>query len=68
MAMVPTLVASTVGAGWQPAPQSGSLHDPAQRDPSKSTAALWQQKIEVHPDTKQDDFAYQKWGRPKEDV
>ncbi|EIN10054.1 Ca-transporting ATPase [Punctularia strigosozonata HHB-11173 SS5] len=61
MTMVPTLVATTVGAGW--APQKGSLSDPAHSDPSKSTAALWEDKIQVHPDTKQDDYAYQRWGR-----
>lgn len=61
MTMVPTLVATTVGAGW--APQKGSLSDPAHSDPSKSTAALWEDKIQVHPDTKPDDYAYQRWGR-----
>lgn len=62
MTMVPTLIASSVGAGW--APQPGSLSDPARSDPSKSTAALWEGKIQVHPDTKPDDFAFQKWGKP----
>lgn len=32
MTMVPTLVASSIGAGW--APQRGSLSDPAHTDPS----------------------------------
>jgi len=63
MTMVPTLIASSVGAGW--APQPGSLSDPAHSDPSKSTAALWEGKVQVHPDTKPDDFAAQKWGSPR---
>ncbi|KAF7970842.1 hypothetical protein HWV62_22800, partial [Athelia sp. TMB] len=33
MAMVPTLVASSIGAGWTPQP--GNLSDPASHDPSK---------------------------------
>ncbi|KAF9234120.1 hypothetical protein BU15DRAFT_65976 [Melanogaster broomeanus] len=50
MTMVPTLIASSIGAGW--APQShGSHSDPACYDPSKSSAALWEGKFQVHPDT-----------------
>jgi len=60
MTMVPMLVASSIGAGW--APQSGSLSDPAHSDPSKSSAALWEGKIQIHPDTKPDDPAYKHWG------
>jgi len=62
MTMVPMLVASSIGAGW--APQSGSLSDPAHSDPSKSSAALWEGKIQLHPDTKPDDPAYTQWGPP----
>lgn len=60
MAMVPTIVASSVGAGWQPT--SGPLHDPANGDPSKSSAALWEGKLQLHPDTQQDHPAFEKWG------
>ncbi|KAF9223507.1 Ca-transporting ATPase [Gyrodon lividus] len=61
MTMVPTLIASSIGAGW--APQShGSLSDPARFDPSKSSAALWDGKFQIHPDTKSDDPILQKWG------
>ncbi|KAH8100992.1 calcium-translocating P-type ATPase [Cristinia sonorae] len=61
LTMVPTLVASSIGAGW--APQSpGALSDPSNHDPSKSSAALWEGKIQIHPDTKSDDPAYTKWG------
>jgi len=63
MTMVPTLVASSIGAGW--APQPGSLSDPAHTDPSRSSAALWEGKIQIHPDTKPDDPAYRLWGTPK---
>jgi Ca2+-transporting ATPase len=60
MAMVPTLVVSSVGAGW--APQPGKLEDPAGTDPSKSSSALWRGQIQIHPDTKSDD-AVHKWGK-----
>jgi len=60
MTMVPTLVASSIGAGW--APQLGSLSDPTHTDPSRSSAALWEGKIQIHPDTKTDDPAYRRWG------
>jgi len=64
MAMVPSLVASSIGAGWAPQPQSGSLSDPAHFDPSKSSAALWEGKIQIHPETKPDDPVYQHWSAP----
>ncbi|CAE6427411.1 unnamed protein product [Rhizoctonia solani] len=60
MAMVPTLVVSSVGAGWAPKP--GKLEDPAGSDPSKSSAALWRGQFQIHPDTKPDDIVY-KWGK-----
>lgn len=62
MTMVPTLIASSIGAGW--APQSrGTLSDPARYDPSKSSAALWEGRLQIHPDTKPDDALYRtKWG------
>ncbi|KAG2157932.1 Ca-transporting ATPase [Suillus bovinus] len=63
MTMVPTLIASSIGAGW--APQSrGTLSDPARYDPSKSSAALWEGRLQIHPDTKPDDALFRtKWGR-----
>ncbi|QRV74869.1 calcium-transporting ATPase [Ceratobasidium sp. AG-Ba] len=60
MAMVPTLVVSSVGAGW--APQPGKLEDPAGADPSKSSSALFRGQFQIHPDTKPDDVVY-KWGK-----
>ena len=56
------MVASSIGAGWAPQPQSG-LSDPAHFDPSRSSAALWENKIQIHPDTKHDDPVYKKWGQ-----
>ncbi|KAI6009320.1 Ca-transporting ATPase [Pisolithus marmoratus] len=41
MTMVPTLIASSIGAGWAPQAR-GSLSDPARYDPSRSSAALWE--------------------------
>ncbi|KAH9168805.1 calcium-translocating P-type ATPase [Lactarius sanguifluus] len=58
LAMVPSLVASHVVApDWQPR-TDGSLSDPAGFDPSRSSAALWENKFEVHPDTPRDDPVY----------
>ncbi len=60
MTMVPSLVASSIGAGWAPHP--GSLSDPGNTDPSQSSAALWEGKVQLHPDTAKDDPAYKRWG------
>jgi P-type Ca2+ transporter type 2C len=60
MTMVPALVASSVGARWAATPSL--LHDPANGDPSRSSAALWEGKLQLHPDTKSDHPAYAKWG------
>ncbi|KAH9831589.1 calcium-translocating P-type ATPase [Rhodofomes roseus] len=58
MTMVPTLIASSIGR----APLSpNGLADPTQFDPSKSSAALWEGRIQVHPDTKPDDPTRQRW-------
>lgn len=45
--MVPTLVATTIGAGWVP---KGDLSDPANEDPSRSSAALYDGRITIHPE------------------
>ncbi|KLO10815.1 calcium-translocating P-type ATPase [Schizopora paradoxa] len=60
MTMVPTLVVSSIAAGWAPAP--GSLSDPAHNDPSRSSSALWEGKMQIHPETDKDDPIYKKWG------
>ncbi|KAL5485658.1 PMC1_3 [Sanghuangporus weigelae] len=62
MTMVPTIVASSIGGGWKP-DKEGSLSDPAGSDPSRSSAALWEGKVQLHPDTSKDDPAYKKWGQ-----
>lgn len=56
MTMVPTIVASS----W--AVPKGSLSDPTSADPSRSSAALWEGKVQLHPDTPHDDPAFKKWG------
>ncbi|RDB25860.1 Calcium-transporting ATPase 2 [Hypsizygus marmoreus] len=61
MTMVPTLIAGTIATG-QKTKQSGSLSDPADSDPSKSSAALWEGRLQLHPDTPHDDPAYQRYG------
>ncbi|KAI0342676.1 calcium-translocating P-type ATPase [Trametopsis cervina] len=60
MTMVPSIIASSIGAGWAPQSPSG-LSDPAFFDPSKSSAALWENKIQIHPETKADDPVYKKF-------
>lgn len=61
MTMVPTLIAGTVATG-QRTKQPGSLSDPTHSDPSKSSAALWEGKLQLHPDTSPEDPAYQRYG------
>ncbi|KAG6839792.1 hypothetical protein C0991_011647 [Blastosporella zonata] len=62
MTMVPTLIAGAVAAGQRTSFTIGSLSDPAASDPSKSSAALWEGKLQLHPDTPHDDPAYQRYG------
>jgi len=66
LAMVPTLVASTIGAGWSPQP--GNLADPAHADPSRSSAALFDGRIQIHPDTSHDDPFYKKYASGRSEV
>lgn len=49
MAMIPSLVAGSIGAGWRPT--EGTLSDPAGSDPSKSSVQLFSGHTVVHPDT-----------------
>ncbi|KAI5120195.1 hypothetical protein M0805_006301 [Coniferiporia weirii] len=64
MTMIPSIVASSIGAGWAPNKGAGSLEDPAAADPSRSSAALWEGRVQLHPDTDKNDPAYKKWGNP----
>ncbi|KAH9159737.1 calcium-translocating P-type ATPase [Lactarius sanguifluus] len=58
LAMVPTLVSSHIAAPeWQPH-TSRSLFDPVGFGPLGSSAALWENGFEVHPDTPWDDPVY----------
>ncbi|KAF9000698.1 calcium-translocating P-type ATPase [Cyathus striatus] len=61
LTMAPTLMASAVAAG-QAYGQAGSLSDPAHADPSRSSAALWEGKVQLHPGTSPEDPAYQRFG------
>ncbi|KAF5371839.1 hypothetical protein D9615_009535 [Tricholomella constricta] len=61
MTMVPTLIVGTIATG-QKTSQHGSLSDPAGSDPSKSSAALWEGRLQLHPDTPHNDPAYQRYG------
>ncbi|EFP75603.2 uncharacterized protein PGTG_00934 [Puccinia graminis f. sp. tritici CRL 75-36-700-3] len=66
MTMVPTLVVTSIGAGWQPQKQNeqgvSNLADPASTNPTASTTRLWCDQVEVHPDTDVDDPVYVKMG------
>ncbi|KAF9514593.1 hypothetical protein BS47DRAFT_1392337 [Hydnum rufescens UP504] len=63
LAMVPTLVATTIGAGW--VPQEGDIADPAQSNPSKSSEQLAiGSGIHFHKDTPRDDKLRRKYSPP----
>ncbi|KAH9446314.1 hypothetical protein Pst134EA_030235 [Puccinia striiformis f. sp. tritici] len=63
MMMVPTLVVTSIGAGWQPRRNTDvSLADPASGNPTASTTRLWCDQVEVHPDTDVDNPVYVKMG------
>ncbi|KAF7374979.1 Calcium-transporting ATPase [Mycena sanguinolenta] len=61
LAMAPTLMMGTIAAShaWT---QPGSLSDPTHNDPSRSSAALWDGKLQLHPDTDPGDPLYQRFG------
>ena len=48
LTMVPTLVATTICAGW--VPQKGDLANLARQDPSRSSVALYDGRITIHPE------------------
>ncbi|KDR79013.1 hypothetical protein GALMADRAFT_64503 [Galerina marginata CBS 339.88] len=60
LTMAPTLIMGAVAAG-QAYLQPGSLSDPAHADPSRSSAALWEGKLQIHPDTSPDDPVYRQF-------
>ncbi|KAJ7158854.1 hypothetical protein C8R46DRAFT_1002629 [Mycena filopes] len=61
LAMAPTLMMGTIAAShaWT---QPGSLSDPTNSDPSRSSAALWEGKLQLHPKTAKDDPLYERFG------
>jgi Ca2+-transporting ATPase len=60
LTMAPTLIIGAVAAG-QAYLHQGSLSDPAHADPSKSSAALWEGKLQIHPETSPDDPVYRQF-------
>ena len=52
LAMVPSLVFASVGAGWKPENGEATLSDPAAADPSRSSVALWRGLVQLHPETR----------------
>ncbi|KAG8942038.1 hypothetical protein FRC04_003886 [Tulasnella sp. 424] len=61
LTMIPTLMMTSVGGGWK---QGGPLSDPAANDPSRSSAALFAGKVQLHPETPHDDPFWRKFGTP----
>ncbi|KAJ7494644.1 Ca-transporting ATPase [Mycena galericulata] len=61
LAMAPTLMMGTIAAShaWT---QPGSLSDPTHSDPSRSSSALWEGKLQLHPGTSPHDPLYQRFG------
>ncbi|KAJ7727318.1 Ca-transporting ATPase [Mycena maculata] len=61
LAMAPTLMMGTIAAShaWT---QPGSLSDPTNSDPSRSSSALWEGKLQLHPQTDRSDPLYQRFG------
>jgi len=60
LTMAPTIVLGAIASGSSYL-HTGSLSDPAHSDPSKSSAALWEGKLQIHPDTAPDDPVYRKF-------
>ena len=61
MTIAPTMVMAAAVAGSTYRTPAGSLSDPAHADPSKSSAALWEGKLQIHPETPKDDPVYRKF-------
>lgn len=68
LAMVPTVIAGTIGAGahWINNPSASAnalgLSNPAGQDPSRSQAELYAGKVQLHPDTDPNDPMFAKFG------
>jgi P-type Ca2+ transporter type 2C len=59
LTMAPVLVAGAVAL--DPSYVQCSLSDPTRSDPSKSSVALWEGKLQLHPDTSPDDPVYRRF-------
>ncbi|KXN93300.1 Calcium-transporting ATPase 2 [Leucoagaricus sp. SymC.cos] len=66
MMMTPALTAGAVVSGT--CVPSNSLSDPTHIDPSRSSTALWEGKIQFHPDTQKDDPAFIQFGSDHHDL
>jgi Ca2+-transporting ATPase len=56
LAVAPSMLVAVIGAPREPQRGAGAnLADPAGVDPSKSSAALWENHFELHPETPRDD-------------
>ncbi|KAK7033038.1 calcium-transporting ATPase [Favolaschia claudopus] len=64
LAMAPTLMMGTIAAShaWT---QPGNLSDPTNSDPSRSSSALWEGKLQLHPGTDPKDPLYERFGGAK---
>jgi len=64
LAMIPTLIAGTVGAGahWVSDTNALGLSNPASQDPSRSTVELFAGKVHLHPETDPNDPMYARFG------
>ncbi|KAF8802453.1 Ca-transporting ATPase [Phlegmacium glaucopus] len=60
LTMAPTIVLGAIASGSSYL-HTGSLSDPAHADPSKSSAALWEGKLQIHPETPPDDPVYRQF-------
>lgn len=60
--MAPTIIAGAVATQGYRQASGGTLSDPTSNDPSKSSAALWEGKLQLHPDTSSEDPAYKRFG------
>jgi len=62
LAMVPSLIMSSVGAAWRPNDEGGSLSDPAGIQPNRGTTSLTAGNIQCHPESDPNDPLIRKLG------
>jgi P-type Ca2+ transporter type 2C len=59
--MASTLMTGAAAAGQAYNGQVGNLFIPTRSDPSKSSAGLWEGKLQIHPNTKHGDPVYKRF-------